>query len=215
VIEEKTVRPVGSEQTRRANVRIIAATNRDLRQMVADGKFREDLYFRLSVFHVHAPPLRDRRQDIPGLVRFLLGRGARRMNIANDIVVDAEVEEVLAAHDLPGNVREMENVVDRALILAEEGRITFSDLPTHFARVVPAGRSSQVIQTQGGSLRDQVRRFEGSLICKAIKEADGDRRLAAQNLGMGLSSLYRKLEEYEALGLLEDAAEIRHENRVA
>jgi two-component system, NtrC family, response regulator AtoC len=215
VIEEKTVRPVGSEQTRRANVRIVAATNRDLRQMVADGKFREDLYFRLSVFHVHAPPLRERRQDIPSLVQFLLGRGARRMNIANDIVIDPEVEEALIAHDWPGNVREMENVVDRALILAEEGRITFSDLPSHFERVVPAGPSSQVIQTQGGSLRDQVRRFEGTLICQAIKEAGGDRRLAAQNLGMGLSSLYRKLEEYEALGLMEDASEIRHEHRIA
>jgi two-component system, NtrC family, response regulator AtoC len=215
VIEEKTVRPVGSEQTRRANVRIVAATNRDLRQMVTDGKFREDLYFRLSVFHVHAPPLRERRQDIPSLVRFLLGRGARRMNIENDIVVDPEVEEALVAHDWPGNVREMENVVDRALILAEEGRISFSDLPSHFARVVPPGPSSQVIPTQGGSLRDQVRRFEGSLICKAIKDAGGDRRLAAQNLGMGLSSLYRKLEEYEALGLLEDATETRHEHRAA
>jgi two-component system, NtrC family, response regulator AtoC len=215
VIEEKTVRPVGSEQARRANVRIVAATNRDLRQMVSEGKFREDLYFRLSVFHVHSPPLRERRQDIPNLVRFLLKRGARRMNIESDVVVDAEVDDALVAHDWPGNVREMENVVDRALILAEEGRITFSDLPSHFARVVPTGPSSQTIPTQGGSLRDQVRRFEGGIICKAIKEAGGDRRLAAQSLGMGLSSLYRKLEEYEALGLLEDTQDVRHEHRTA
>ncbi|KIF83858.1 Fis family transcriptional regulator [Noviherbaspirillum autotrophicum] len=203
VIEEKTVRPVGSEQAKRADVRIVAATNRDLAQMVADGKFREDLYFRLSVFHVHAPPLRERRQDIPGLVRFLLQRGAKRMNHRQAIVIDPEVEEILGAYDWPGNVREMENVVDRALILADEGRITTAELPPQIMRGDPAKNGIQV-PPSGDGLREQVRRFECAVVTRAISDAGGDRRMAAQKLGIGLSSLYRKMEEFEALGMLKD-----------
>lgn len=209
VIEDKSIRAVGGEQARRADVRIVAASNRDLAQMVADGKFREDLFFRLSVFQIHAPPLRERRQDIPGLVRFLLRRGAKRLNQATEVSLDAEVEAVLLAYDWPGNVREMENVVDRALILADEGHVTCADLP---AQIIKAARPSApvvpalVMPDGNDSLRDQVRRFESALIGKAIKEADGDRRVAAQKLGIGLSSLYRKLEEFEAAGLEPDAA---------
>lgn len=200
VIEEKMVRAVGSEQARRADVRIVAATNRDLRKMVNEGTFREDLYFRLSVFHLHVPPLRERRQDIPGLVHFLLQRGAERLNCGTGITIDPDVEELLMAYDWPGNVREMENVIDRALILAEQGNITCSDLPPLITRLLSIGRPGSASPGPRGNLREQVRRFEESVICRAISESDGDRRLAAQKLGMGLSSLYRKLEDYEALG---------------
>lgn len=216
VIEEKTVRPVGGEQAKRADVRIVAATNRDLAQMVADGKFREDLYFRLSVFHVHAPPVRERRQDIPGLVRFLLQKGVKRLGNVGSVAIDAEVEEILSAYDWPGNVREMENVVDRALILADEGRITRGDLPPQIARIAPAGKGGAAapgMAESGDSLREQVRRFESAVICKAIAEAGGDRRAAAQKLGIGLSSLYRKLEEYEAFGLALDCGDARQAPR--
>ncbi|WP_225984660.1 sigma-54-dependent transcriptional regulator [Noviherbaspirillum aerium] len=200
VIEEKSVRPVGSEQAKKADVRIVAATNRDLAQMVADGRFREDLYFRLTVFHLHAPPLRERRQDIPGLVRFMMRRGARRLNAGSEeLVIDPDVEQVLNAYDWPGNVRELENVVDRALILAEDGRITRADLPPQIARLIPAPESAAAT---GDGLRELVRRFECSVIVKAIADAGGDRRLAARNLGIGLSSLYRKIEEFETLGLM-------------
>jgi two-component system, NtrC family, response regulator AtoC len=216
VIEEKTVRPVGSEQAKRADVRIVAATNRDLQQMVSEGRFREDLYFRLSVFHVHAPPLRERRQDVPELVRFLLQRGARRMNQTHPITLDPEVEDILGSYDWPGNVREMENVVDRALILADEGRITCADLPPQIARTVPTGVRSIVLPADSSeNLRDQVRRFESSVIYKAIGDAEGDRRAAAQKLGIGLSSLYRKLEEYEAFGLAKENGEQRTDLREA
>jgi len=199
VIEEKSVRPVGSEQTKKADVRIVAATNRDLVQMVADGRFREDLYFRLTVFHLHVPPLRERRQDIPELVRFMIRRGAKRLNASDELAIEPEVEHVLGAYDWPGNVRELENVVDRALILAEDGRITPADLPPQIARLMPAPETAG---KGGNGLRDQVRRFECSLIVKAISDAGGDRRLAARNLGIGLSSLYRKIEEFETLGLM-------------
>lgn len=199
VIEEKMVRAVGSEQARRADVRIVAATNRDLRKMVNEGTFREDLYFRLSVFHLHVPPLRERRQDIPGLLQFLVQRGAQRLNCVG-VTIDPEVEELLMAYDWPGNVREMENVIDRALILAEQGNITCSDLPPLITRILTLERPGSASPGPRGNLREQVRRFEESVICRAISESDGDRRLAAQKLGMGLSSLYRKLEDYEALG---------------
>ena len=208
VIEEKTVRPVGGEQAKRADVRIVAATNRDLSQMVAEGRFREDLYFRLSVFHVHAPPLRERRQDVPGLVRFLLQKGAKRLGNGGNISVEPDVEDILSAYEWPGNVREMENVVDRALILADEGRISSEDLPPQILRSSPAGKNGAAVAESGDSLREQVRRFEASVINKAISDAGGDRRAAAQKLGIGLSSLYRKLEEYEALGLVQDSGKV-------
>jgi two-component system response regulator AtoC len=98
----------------------------------------------------------------------------------------------------------MENVVDRALILADEGRISREDLPPQILRSSPAGKNGASIAESGDSLREQVRRFEASVINKAIADAGGDRRAAAQKLGIGLSSLYRKLEEYEALGLVQD-----------
>ena len=204
VIEEKSIRAVGSEQARRADVRIVAATNRDLAQMVAEGKFREDLYFRLSVFHIHAPPLRDRIQDIPRLVQFLLERGAKRLNGGVQISIDPEVEEFLIAYEWPGNVREMESVVDRALILADEGHVTCADLPPQITKGARAGMPGLAMQDCGDNLRDQVRRFESALICKAIEDSAGDRRVAALKLGIGLSSLYRKLEELETHGLLQD-----------
>ncbi len=209
VIEEKTVRPVGGEQAKRADVRIVAATNRDLSQMVAEGRFREDLYFRLSVFHVHAPPVRERRQDVPALVRFLLQKGAKRLGHVGGISIEPDVEMILSAYDWPGNIREMENVVDRALILADEGRISREDLPPQILRSASNAKIGALVPESGDSLREQVRRFEASVINKAIADAGGDRRTAAQKLGIGLSSLYRKLEEYEAFGLTQDNSEER------
>ena len=153
VIEEKSVRPVGSEQIRKADVRIVAATNRDLKQLIDEGKFREDLYFRLGVFNLHIPPLRERREDIPALMQFLLKRGVSRLGDGRrNISFDPEVEEIFVANDWPGNVRELENAIERALILSEGDRITLSDLPSQITRVNPKGVNLQA-QGGGGSLR--------------------------------------------------------------
>ncbi len=196
VLEAREVRPLGSEQVRKINVRIIAATNRDLKQMVTDGKFREDLFFRISGFHVTVPPLRERREDIPALIRYLLARGSERFGVQGKLGLDAEAEELLVSYDWPGNVRELENVLQRATILAEDGRITLADLPPNIMPATPAG-SAAPAATGRGLLREQVRDFEHSLIVRAIEDCGGDRRQAAQRLGIGLSSLYRKLEEHE------------------
>jgi DNA-binding NtrC family response regulator len=210
VIEDKTIRAVGSEQARRADVRIVAATNRDLPKMVADGTFREDLYFRLSVFHIHSPPLRERQQDIPGFVRFLLKRSAARAGDSGELSIDPKAEKLLIAYNWPGNVREMENVLDRAVIMAEEGHITCEDLPAQITKNAAIGSAETpvtVFEPSSDNLRDQVRRYENMLICKAIEDANGDRRVAAQKLGVGLSSLYRKLEEFESLQMQQNLSQ--------
>lgn len=212
VIEQKEVRAVGSEQTRPVDVRIITATNRDLAEMVAQGKFREDLYFRLSVFHIHVPPLRERRQDLAALTQFLLQRSTRRSSDREEITLDPGVEAMLMNYDWPGNVREMENVIDRAIILADGNHITLADLPPQITKV------EQTAQPGGGcafsgTLREQVRRFEAALIFRTIEETGGDRRAAAQKLNIGLSSLYRKLEELEEQKPLPEGTHARHEVR--
>ncbi len=196
VLEAREVRPLGSEQVRKINVRIIAATNRDLKQMVSEGRFREDLFFRISGFHVTVPPLRERRDDIPALIRYLLARGGDRFGVQGKLSLDSEAEELLVGYDWPGNVRELENVLQRATILAEDGRITVADLPPNITPSSPAGAAAPA-STGRGLLREQVRDFEHSLIVRAIEDCAGDRRQAAQRLGIGLSSLYRKLEEHE------------------
>ncbi len=195
VIEEKEFRPVGSSQVKRVDIRIVAATNRNLGEMVARGEFREDLYFRIDVFHIHISPLRERRGDIAKLVRFFLERGGGRFAQGRKISIEPEAENMLIAHDWPGNVREIENVIARALILADGERIAVADLPSHITRLGSAGNGSSVLPT-GTSLRELVRTHEYNLIQMAIEDAGGDRRAAAQALGIGLSTLYRKLEEF-------------------
>jgi len=210
VIEHKEVRPVGSEQARRVNVRIIAATNRDLGDMAAQGQFRQDLFFRLNVFHIHEPPLRERREDLLNFIRFLFQRNRQRQGNGRRLLVDPAVEEILVNHDWPGNVRELENIVDRALIMADGDRVTLADLPPQITKVTQSTLSDGVAPSSG-TLREQVRKYEAVLILRTIEEADGDRRVTAERLGIGLSSLYRKLEEFEDQGLLPEGDGSRHE----
>jgi len=202
VIEQKEVRAVGSEQARPVDVRIIAATNRNLEEMAAQGKFREDLYFRLSVFHIHVPPLRERRQDLAALIKFLLQRNTRRMGSgATQVSLDPGAEELLVNYDWPGNVRELENVIDRVLVMADSGRITIADLPPQITKITSPPASETGLQISG-TLREQVRKYEVAIILRAVEETGGDRRAAAQKLDIGLSSLYRKLEEFDSAKLL-------------
>ncbi len=194
VLEAKEVRPLGSEQSRKIDVRIVAATNRDLQAMVKEGRFREDLFFRLSVFQIAMPPLRERRSDIPGLLRHVIEQRVMPSGASRTLTIEPEAEDLLVNFAWPGNVRQLENVLHRAAILADGGCIRVGDLPpevSHMAVSAAAGPSD----AGEGPLRERVRRFELALIRRSIEEAGGDRRLAAQRLGIGLSSLYRKLEE--------------------
>ena len=194
-IEDKEIRPVGGEQARKIDMRIVAATNRNLNAMVKEGRFREDLYFRLSVFEVHVPPLRERARDIPGLLRFCLRRARVSGHATKELGIEPEAEDLLLAYAWPGNVRELENVVSRAYILADGDRITAADLPPEITRLALHGEP--LGGDVPGGLREQLRRIEVGIVLRTIEEAGGDRRAAARRLGIGLSSLYRKLEDYE------------------
>ena len=214
VIEHKEVRPVGGELERPVDVRIIAATNRDLGEMVAQGTFREDLFFRLSVFHIFVPPLRERRQDIPALIKFLITRNTRRIGSGGqEVSLDPGVEELLLNYAWPGNVRELENVIGRALILADGNHISLADLPPQISQTLPSSHQPYGTLPLSGTLREQVRKYEASIILRTIEETGGDRRAAAQKLDIGLSSLYRKLEEIEEQKLLPEGPHARHEVR--
>ncbi|MDD5335116.1 MAG: sigma-54 dependent transcriptional regulator [Rhodoferax sp.] len=195
MVEEKEIRPVGSEQVRRVDTRIVAATNADLPARVLEGKFREDLFFRLSMFQIQLPPLRALRADLPGLMRFLLRNLRPSTNESDAMTIDSLAEEILLAHPWPGNVREMENVINRACILAEDNQISVADLPATMIRTASAQTSAAAEISSDGLLRDQLRRHELAILQQAIEGAAGDRKLAAQRLGIGLSSLYRKMEE--------------------
>jgi len=194
-IEDKQVRAVGSEQGRHVDVRIVAATNRDLADMVAAGAFRGDLYFRLSMFQLALPPLRENKADISALVRFLMQKDRGGSN-ARAMELDPEAEAYLLAYSWPGNVRELDNVINRARIVAENGCITVADLPVGLVRSVDPKAAMLPEFAAEGSLREQLQKCESEIMRRAIGNANGDRRLAAQNLGISLSSLYRKLGEH-------------------
>lgn len=194
VIEDKQVRPLGGEQTRSVDVRIIAATNRNPEQMVKDEKFREDLYFRLSMFHIYLPPLRQRSSDIAGLIQHMLRSSSSSVS-GEAMKLDPDAAEILQSYQWPGNIRQLENVINRANILADGGTITLSDLPPEVTRQTSGAEPTSAFVAMEGSLREQMQRVEAALVSKALNDAGGDRKLAAQRLGIGLSSLYRKLEE--------------------
>tara|TARA_R110002167_G_scaffold12233_2_gene52311 strand:- start:7941 stop:9284 length:1344 start_codon:yes stop_codon:yes gene_type:complete len=189
VLEAKSVRPVGSEKTVDIDVRIIAATNRNLAEMVEAGRFREDLYFRLNIFNIELPSLSQRKEDIDGLLDFFVARESKKMGLGSNFRIDPEARQLMRSYEYPGNIRELENVIARALILAEDGMIQSTDLPQSLL-TAPLG-----LVSAGTTLREQVRQFEMAVIKQMVEDNDGDRRAAAEQLGLGLSSLYRKLEE--------------------
>ena len=193
VIEDQNVRALGSEQARKIDVRIIAATNKDLPQMVESGLFREDLYFRLNVFHIPLPSLEQRKEDLPELIRHFIHKESLKMGLANSIEIRPEAMQTLLTYNWPGNVRELQNVIARSLILAENGYIDVTDLP-HGVRSTLDNATNKMISEQD-NLKQQLRNYEKAIIKSAIRKADGDRKVAADRLGIGVSSLYRKLDE--------------------
>jgi two-component system response regulator AtoC len=193
VIEDQNVRALGSEQARKINVRIIAATNKDLEKMVEAGQFREDLYFRLNVFHIPLPSLEQRKEDLPELIRHFIHKESLKMGFAGSIEIKPEALQTLLAYSWPGNVRELQNAIARSLILAENGYIDITDLP-HGIRSTCLDPVNEIFSEQG-DLKKQLRYYEQVIIRTAIDKADGDRKLAADRLGIGVSSLYRKLDQ--------------------
>ncbi len=188
VIEEKEVLPIGATTPVKIDVRILAATNRDLEKEIEVGRFREDLYYRLNVIELHLPPLRDRREDIPLLVEHLVQRHNRELKKAYKGVENATMK-LLMSLPWKGNVRELDNVLERAMILGNGEWIIVADLARWG---VPEGVPSVPV---GDNLKEAVQAYEKSHIENVLKKTGGDKKSAAESLGLSLSSLYRKLDE--------------------
>jgi DNA-binding NtrC family response regulator len=192
VLQEKAFERVGGEETLKVDVRIVAATNRDLQAEVSTGRFREDLFYRLHVIPLHMPPLRERPGDIPLLARFFLGRmTADRGLPAHSLSPSAE--EVLVSYHWPGNVRELENVMERALVLSDSTTIEPDDIPVTGRRDVPR---SLPLPDEDLPLNQTLASLEERLILRALARSKGVKAEAARLLGIKESALYYKLEKY-------------------
>ena len=191
VLQEQAFERLGGSRTLRLDVRVLAATHRNMEALVRTGDFREDLYYRLNVVTVELPPLRDRREDIPMIAEQFLERfaaeqpGGRRQ-------FSREAMDLLTKYDYPGNVRELENIVQRAVVLSRGTLITTTDLPAHLAglRAEPQG------EPQSGTFVERVNEFERRLILEALQAADGVQTRAARQLGMSERHLRYKLKKY-------------------
>ena len=201
-LQEKEVRPVGSNQKVKVDVRIMAATNRDLEAEYKKGTFRKDLYFRLNVVTVHLPALRERRSDIPILANWFLERLApeRAMQISSGAM------KALMAYDWPGNVRELENCLERAVALGDQQRIDLSDLPNSIARsegaTVPGSTvfdspiPAAATGIGSGGPSTDLEDIERATIQRVFMQVNGDKALAGKMLGISRATLYRKLKRY-------------------
>jgi len=190
VLQEKEIRRVGENRSRSVDVRIISATNRDLGNEVSAGRFREDLYYRLCIFELVVPALRERQEDILLLARCFLDKSTQK--IGKEIIgFQPEVTDRLMQYEWPGNVRQLENTIEHAVVLCQGKRIGLDDLPK-------AVRLAQ----GGGSVANAIRKIddlEREQILAAVKLLDGDKTEAAKQLGISLSSLYQKLKRYQTL----------------
>jgi len=187
-IEAKEILPVGASSPIRVEVRMIAATNQELGKQVEDGKFRDDLYYRLNVVNIEIPPLRERREDIPALIDHFVRIHNRELKKSFK-GTDSATLKLLMSLPWKGNVRELDNVIEHAMILGEGEWITMRDLPRSLQQEVG------VPMPAGDNLREALRAYEKAHIQAVLSKVDQDKKAAAEALGMSLSSLYRKIEE--------------------
>jgi DNA-binding NtrC family response regulator len=205
VLQEQELRPLGSLQRIKIDVRIVAATNRDLQKEVAAGRFREDLFHRLNVVRLTLPPLRERKEDIPLLIE-------RFLSLANGrFMLSHEATEAMMEYDWPGNIRELMNCLERMMSFNSGPLLHFADLPSGvanftrdrmtagFVAAVATGAGKSSIATHAPTQRSVVplQELEKQAIQHALEHTRGDRTTAAQLLGIGRTTLYRKLKEYE------------------
>jgi DNA-binding NtrC family response regulator len=207
-IQEREVRPVGADRSYPVNLRILAATNRNLEKASADGRFREDLYYRLNVVTLNVPPLRERREDIPQLVRHFIDKysweTSRQTPAENAVLsagidkpattsrtVDSQAMTCLMNYDWPGNVRELENVTRRAVAIGVNSTLTLTDLPPKLVASAPQDNTGGA-----GPSDDSLAAYELAAIQNALSKAGGNRRQAAGLLQIGEATLYRKISKY-------------------
>jgi two-component system response regulator HydG len=191
VLETREVQPVGGNQVQKVDVRLVAATNRDLEQMVREGMFREDLLYRLQVVTLRLPSLRERKSDIPMLIDHFIAELAREHGRAVR-GVSPEARTLLVRHDWPGNVRELRNVIESMVLLARGDTLGTDDLPEAVRRGGPAEHGAGGYELAGRSLAE----VERELIRANLALLDGNREKTARALGIGERTLYRKIKEY-------------------
>jgi len=193
VLEDRKVRRLGSKSETPVDVRVLAATNKDPDQAVGSGQLRQDLYFRLNVFHIHLPPLRDHKDDIPLLVEHIL-RDVNAKHGKHVRGVGAEVLDIFMGHTWPGNIRELRNVLERASIMCEKDLITRACLPGEFGRTAAKGPSDlSSIKFPVGTTVDAIER---ELILQTLGATGNNKTRAAELLGISLKTLHNKLKEY-------------------
>ncbi|MBT3346079.1 MAG: sigma-54-dependent Fis family transcriptional regulator [Gemmatimonadetes bacterium] len=209
VLQEKEFDRVGGEQTQVADVRVVAATNRNLKQMVGANEFREDLYYRLEVIPIQLPPLRQRRSDIPALVAHVLEKKCREINVPLRRLTEGAMQ-MLCRYPWPGNVRELENIIERTVVLVDGETIGANDLPLEEGLALDGaptadlpdsgqvGSSGDPESADGeGQMTQRLERLEREMIERAMQETKGVKTQAAEKLGIKTSALYYKLDKYE------------------
>jgi DNA-binding NtrC family response regulator len=195
VLQEHEIQPVGAPLPLAVDVRIVAATHADLDRLVLDGRFRQDLYYRLNVISVHVPPLRERMEDLVPLLRHFLAKyGPRHGKPAASI--EPEALEVLRQHGWPGNVRELENCIERALVLGRSGSIGLADLPPALRGAAAAGAPRAAGPTEAAPRAASLADLEREHILRTLRAVGGNRAAAARLLNVDRKTLYRKLRDY-------------------
>jgi DNA-binding NtrC family response regulator len=191
---------VGENETINVDVRIVCATNRNLQDMVSEGSFREDLFFRVNTFEIRLPPLRERKEDIPALARTLVARHMKRPEVPEGILAP-ETVSLLRAHEWPGNVRELANAIEHAVILSDGKVIRPEDLPRSIIRKptvattapTTSAASVAVVSSEPKTLRE----MEEEMILRVLDKYSGDKPKAAKELGIALKTLYNRLSQME------------------
>jgi len=206
-LEERVIQPIGSTETLPFTARIIAATNKDLAREIGTGSFREDLYYRLNVVEIHVPPLRERHDDIPLLARHFVRKKAAEISTPEP-EIDPAAMRALEEYSWKGNIRELENIIERAVILCEGNRIGIDSLPTQLRRLTQdqppeTGTERQarpalpIREAAGQTLKQAIADFERRYIEEIVRDCADDKKEAAIKLGISVASLYRKLNEEE------------------
>ncbi len=194
VIQDKEVTPIGGDEPVSVNIRFISATNRNIQKMVQEGRFRDDLYYRLHVVPIHIPPLRDRKEDIPLLVEFIISKLNNRLN-KNIEGIDAEVIDRMMNYDFPGNVRELENMIERAFIVCDENILKVKHFPIFQS---DANRQFSLVVGEGGlkeAVRSAMKDIERNIIEKTLIQTKWNRVKAAKILKIDYKTLRQKIKE--------------------
>jgi transcriptional regulator with GAF, ATPase, and Fis domain len=192
VLQDGETRPVGADHAIAVDVRVIAATNKDLAHQVEKGSFREDLFFRLQVIPIHLPPLRSRRSDIPLLINHFLATANEKHGLT--VKISREAMMLLSEYDWPGNVRELENLIERLVILNAQSCIDLDDLPPNIRAILLEIKGPQPMLSDGAiDLREATEQLQDRLVEEALRLANGNRSAAAKMLGLKRTTLVAKL----------------------